>query len=123
MYRPHHCTRPARCSTVCGLGHQETNCQHGHSPIPERDGKHGAASLRPASAPFASVLYQVASGLRVRDLSASVSPWVSVPSYRTGVGIGREGLPLGHLLGPVPAYSSSTRSIEREAVPLLDSLT
>lgn len=73
----HHHTRPARCSTVCGLGHQETDCQRGHSPIPERGGKHRAASLRPSSVPFASVLYQVANGLRVRDQSASVSPWVS----------------------------------------------
>ena len=96
-------TRPARCSTVCGLGHQETNCQRGRSPIPERGGKLRAASLRPSSVPFASVLYQVANGLRVRDQSASVSPWVSIPSYRTSVGIGREGLPLGHLLGPVTA--------------------
>ena len=100
---PPHCTRPARCSTVCGLGHQETNCQRGRSPIPERGGKLRAASLRPSSVPFASVLYQVANGLRVRDQSASVSPWVSIPSYRTSVGIGREGLPLGHLLGPVTA--------------------
>lgn len=73
----HHHTRPARCSTVCGLGHQETDCQRAHPPVPERGGKHRAASLRPSSVPFASVLYQAANGLRVRDQSASVSPWVS----------------------------------------------